>query len=157
MFKNNVTRFLDNKRVAYQVYQYDYESGVQSAVEVAEAIGLPPEQVFKTLVTLLDGPKSKPMLVVMPGPDILNLKNFAKAIKAKKVKMASHEQAENLTGLQTGGISPLALINKGFSIYLDQRAKDFQSIAVSAGQRGVNLEIAVDDLIHLTRAHLVVL
>ncbi len=153
-FKNNVTRFLDSKRVAYQVFTYDYNAGVQSAVEVATAIGLPAQQVFKTLVTVSDDTKRKPMLVVIPGPETLDLKVFAKATNQKKVKMAAHEQAETLTGLQTGGISPLALINKGFDAYLDDRALQFDAIAVSAGERGANILVPVKDLIKLTRARL---
>ena len=151
-FKNNVTRFLDSKRVTYQVFTYDYEAGVHSAVEVANVIGLPEKQVFKTLVALADEPNRKPMLVIIPGPDTLDLKALAKAVNAKKMRMAAHEQAESLTGLQTGGISPLALINKGFDIYLDEQAQAFRTIAVSAGQRGANVLLPVQDLIKLTRA-----
>ena len=139
----------------YQIHRYDYDSGVRSAVEVANAIGLPPEQVFKTLVVLSNEPRSKPMLVIIPGPETLNLKRFAKTISAKKVKMASHEQAEALTGLQTGGISPLALLNKGFEIYLDESAHLFETIAISAGKRGANVELATGDLVKLTRARIV--
>lgn len=151
-FKNNVTRFLDSKRVTYQVFTYDYEAGVHSAIEVANAIGLPEKQVFKTLVALADEPNRKPMLVIIPGPDTLDLKALAKAVNAKKMRMAAHDQAESLTGLQTGGISPLALINKGFDVYLDEQAQAFTTIAVSAGQRGANVLLPVQDLIKLTRA-----
>jgi Cys-tRNA(Pro)/Cys-tRNA(Cys) deacylase len=153
--KNNVTRFLDSKKVAYRMHAYDYAAGVHSAVEVAQAIGLPPAQVFKTLVVLPEQPNRKPMLVVIPGPDALDLRQFAKAVGLKKAKMAGHDEAEKLTGLQTGGISPLALINKGFDTYLSDQAQAFTSIAVSAGQRGANVELAVRDLIALTRARLV--
>lgn len=151
-FKNNVTRLLQSRKVSYVVHQYDYDAGVHSAVEVAEAIGMAAEQVFKSLVALPDDKKRKPMVVVIPGPETLNLKLLAKATRIKKAKMASHEQAESLTGLQTGGISPLALVNKGFDIYLDNRALAFDKIAVSAGQRGANIEISVKDLIKLTNA-----
>jgi Cys-tRNA(Pro)/Cys-tRNA(Cys) deacylase len=95
------------------------------------------------------------MLVVVPGPATLDLRLFAKATNQKKVKMAAHDQAESLTGLQTGGISPLALINKGFDVYLDDRALRFDAIAVSAGERGANLLVPVKDLIKLTRARMV--
>ena len=95
------------------------------------------------------------MLVVIPGPETLNLKSLAKATRLKKAKMAAHDQAEKLTGLQTGGISPLALVNKGFDIYLDQRALDFDVIAVSSGQRGANIEVAVKDLIKITNARVI--
>ena len=151
-FKNNVTRLLDSRKVSYIAHQYDYDAGVHSAVEVAEAIGLPPAQVFKTLVVIPDDKKRKPMLVVVPGPETLNLKTLAKAARIKKAKMAAHEQAEALTKLQTGGISPLALINKGFEIYIDQRALAYEKIAVSAGQRGVNIELPVKDLVKITNA-----
>jgi Cys-tRNA(Pro)/Cys-tRNA(Cys) deacylase len=154
-FKNNVTRFLDNKRIKYQVFTYAYEDGVDSALKVAEAIGLPPAQVFKTLVAQPDEPNRKPLLVVIPGPDTLDLKVLAKATSLKKVKMATHEQAEALTGLQTGGISPLALINKGFDTYLDEQAKTFDAIAISAGQRGANVLVPVAALIQLTRARVI--
>lgn len=154
-FKNNVTRFLDSKKINYQVFTYDYDAGVHAAVDVAAAVGLPPEQVFKTLVTLPDDPGRKPMLVVIPGPDTLDLKALAKAAKLKKAKMAAHADAERLTGLQTGGISPFALINKGFDTYLDDSATNFDRIAVSAGERGAQVLVPVKDLIKLTRARLV--
>jgi Cys-tRNA(Pro)/Cys-tRNA(Cys) deacylase len=154
-FKNNVTRFLDSKRITYQVFTYDYGAGIESAVQVAEAIGLPSGQVFKTLVVQPDEPTRKPLLVVIPGPDTLDLKALAKAANLKKAKMATHEQAEALTGLQTGGISPLALINKGFDVYLDDQANAFPTIAVSAGQRGVNVLVPVADLIKLTQARVI--
>lgn len=154
-FKNNVTRYLDSQKVSYRAFTYDYEAGVHSAVDVAAAIGLPAAQVFKTLVALSDDPRRKPMLVIVPGPDTLDLKVLAKAVDAKKIKMAAHEEAERLTGLQTGGISALALINKGFDVYLDDQSNQFDTIAVSAGQRGANLLLPVKDLVRLTRARVV--
>jgi Cys-tRNA(Pro)/Cys-tRNA(Cys) deacylase len=154
-FKNNTTRFLDAQKVKYQVFTYDYDAGVHSAVEVAEAIGVPPGQVFKTLVAQADDPKRKPMLVIVPGPDTLDLRALAKAVNAKKIRMATHADAEKLTGLQTGGISALALINKGFDVYLDEQANQFEQIAVSAGQRGANILLPVKDLVRLTRARIV--
>jgi Cys-tRNA(Pro)/Cys-tRNA(Cys) deacylase len=154
-FKNNVTRFLDSKKVAYQVHTYDYGAGIESAVQVAAAIGLPVEQVFKTLVVLPDQPNRKPMLVVIPGPDTLDLKALAKGANLKKAKMASHAEAESLTGLQTGGISPLALINKGFDVYLSDQAQAFDTIAVSAGQRGANIQLSVKEIVKLTNARMI--
>jgi Cys-tRNA(Pro)/Cys-tRNA(Cys) deacylase len=154
-FRNNVTRYLDGQKVKYQVFTYDYAAGVESAVQVAESIGLPPQQVFKTLVAQADEPRRKPMLVIIPGPDTLDLRVLAKAVNAKKIKMATHAEAERLTGLQTGGISALALINKGFDVYLDDQANGFEAIAVSAGQRGANVLLPVKELVRLTRARLV--
>lgn len=156
-FKNNVTRYLDSKKIDYRIYTYDYDAGIESAVQVAEAIGLPPAQVFKTLVVLPDQPGRKPMLVVIPGPATLDLKALAKGAQLKKARMAAHAEAESLTGLQTGGISPLALINKGFEVYISTAAHQYTTIAISAGQRGVNLQIAVKDLVKLVNARFVAL
>lgn len=146
---------LDSKKVVYTLYTYDYDAGVHSAVEVADAIGLPAQQVYKTLVVLAEDAKRKPMLVMIPSADTLDLKVLAKAVGAKKVKMSTHAEAEALTGLQTGGISPLALVNKGFDVYLDDRAKQLATIAISAAERGANVQLAVSDIIALTRARLI--
>ena len=120
----------------YRVFTYNYDEGVHSAIEVAEAIGLPPTQVYKTLVAQTDDPKRKPMLVIVPGPDTLDLRALAKAVNAKKVKMATHADAEKLTGLQTGGISALALINKGFDVYLDGQASHLKRSQSAPGSGG---------------------
>lgn len=153
-FKNNVTRLLDSNRIHYQVHTYPNQIGSEqgTAVDVAQAIGLPPERVFKTLVVLADDPSSKPMLVLIPAADTLDLKAFAKAANLKKAKMATHQQAEQKTGLQTGGISPLALTAKPFRVYIDARALDHPTIAVSSGQRGANIELPAPDLIRITKA-----
>lgn len=156
-FRNNVTRFLESKKIPYKVHRYAYDEGVHSAVEVAEAIGLPPEQVFKTLVVLADDARHKPMLVIIPGPDTLDLRAFAKQVNVKKAHMAAYDEAESLTGLQPGGISALALINKGFEAWLDAQARQFDTIAVSAGERGANVEVSVKELVALTRARWVAL
>ena len=154
-FTNNATRFLDKKRVTYRTYTYEYNPETHSAVAVAEAIGKPPAHLFKSLVAIPNQPGRKPMLVVIPGPDTLDLKVLAKAVGIKKARMASHAQAEKLTGLQTGGISPLALINRGFDIYLDMQAKPFETIIISAGERGAQIELPVKDFVKLTRAKFV--
>ena len=122
---------------------------------MADAIGFPQAQVFKTLVALDTAPGQKPNLVVIPGSETLDLKILAKAMGAKKVQMATRAEAEKLTGLLAGGISPLALINRGFAVYLDSRARNFPRIYISAGERGAQIGIGVDDLVKLTRARFV--
>ena len=151
-FTNNVTRFLYGKKIDYTVHTYDYSPDTHSAVDVAESIGLPSAQVFKTLVALSADPKAKPTLVVIPAEATLDLKQLAKAIGAKKMQMSSRAQAEEMTGLLAGGISPLALINRGFAVYLDRRAAAFERIYLSAGERGAQVGIAPGDLVTLTRA-----
>jgi Cys-tRNA(Pro)/Cys-tRNA(Cys) deacylase len=154
-FTNNVTRMLDSKKVKYTVHTYDYGPEAHSAVEVAQAIGLPTAQVFKTLVTLSPPSTNKPMLVVIPGAETLDLKKLAKAIGVKKVQMAARAQAEEMTGLLAGGISPLALIQRGFNVYLDRKAVNYEQIYISAGERGAQIGLDPNALIKLTRARLI--
>jgi Cys-tRNA(Pro)/Cys-tRNA(Cys) deacylase len=154
-FTNNVTRFLDGQKIDYTVHTYTYGDETHSAVAVAESLGLPPAQVFKTLVALASASNEKPSLVVIPGPEILDLKMLAKAIGAKKMQMAARAEAEKMTGLLAGGISPLALINRGFRVFLDRRATDFDRIYISAGERGAQVGLAPKDLVRLTRARLI--
>src|SRR5262245_30242209 len=111
--KLNSMRILDQQKVAYTVREFP--ETVQSADGVADHVGLPHEVVYKTLVALTAN--GKPMLVMIAGSQELDLKKLAKAISEKKVQMASKKEAEKLTGLQTGGISALALLHKNFAVY----------------------------------------
>jgi Cys-tRNA(Pro)/Cys-tRNA(Cys) deacylase len=149
--KLNSMRVLEAQSVSYEVFTYPPQR--HSAVEVAELAGVPPAQVYKTLVVQRE--EGKPLLVMVAGDRELNLKRLAAAIGEKKLSMASHRDAERLTGLRVGGISPLALLNRGFEIYVDQAAADQSHVYVSAGQRGVNLRVAVEDLLQVTGARLV--
>jgi Cys-tRNA(Pro)/Cys-tRNA(Cys) deacylase len=148
--KTLAMRVLDGQAISYEVIVYP--DTIHDALEVAQAAGLPPENVYKTLVVLADDPGFKPMLVMVAANTTLNLKKVAQAVGAKKVHMARHVEAENMTGLKVGGISALALLNKGFNIYLDEWATLLDFIAVSAGQRGFNLKLSVDDLLLATGA-----
>ena len=148
---NNVTRMLEAKKIAYIPHEFPTEKF--SAKEVAEIIGLPADQVFKTIVVLRKE-RGKPILAIVPAISEVDLKALASATGEKKLAAAKHAEAEKLTGLQTGGISPLALINKGFEPWLDKRAVEWPRICLSGGQRGLNLDIAPEDLIQLTGARL---
>lgn len=148
--KTLAMKLLEGKKIAYEVHEYP--ASERDAVIVAQEMGVPARQVFKTLVVLR--PPKKPMLVMIPADRQLDLKKLAKAVGEKKVKMAGHSEAESLTGLQVGGISALALMNKGFSMFLDKSAESFAQIYVSAGQRGLDIHLAVKDLVKLTRARL---
>ncbi len=147
--KNIVQRLLESKKIAYTAHTYDPDVFV-TAPEVAEGIGMPAHQVFKTLVTLPD--KGKPTLAVLPADASLDLKALARAVGAKKARMAPLAEAERMTGLKKGGISALALINKGFQVVLDESALEFDQIAMSAGVRGMQVVLAPADFINLTRA-----
>ncbi|GCF07197.1 aminoacyl-tRNA deacylase [Dictyobacter arantiisoli] len=150
--RTQAMRILDAHKVPYTVHQFP--DTIHNAGEVAEQIGLPPAQVFKTLVVLrADALNAHPLLVMVPATQELDLRYFAQEIGVKAVHMASHDQAEKLTGLKVGGISALTLLNRPFDSYIDNSAQHFAEIAVSAGQRGVDLQLKVDDLVRLTEAH----
>ncbi len=145
--RTNAMRLLDARHVEYEVLTFSPD--IHSAVGVAEALGLPPETVYKTLVVQR---AAKPLLVMVPGPHEINLKLLAASVGEFKLHMASQKDAEALTGLQVGGISALALLNKGFEICLDRSAQALAQVVVSAGQRGVNLRLEVSDLVQVTQA-----
>ena len=146
---NNVTRLLDAKKVKYTAFETSAEK--HGALETAQMLNVPPEIVFKTIVVTRVKP-GKPILAVIPGPGQVDLKLLAAAIGEKKVSLPSEREAEALTGLLAGGISPLALINKGFQVLIDSSAQAHAEIHVSGGQRGLNIRLPVKDLAALTNA-----
>ncbi len=146
---NNVTRLLDAKKIKYELFELPVEK--LGAVETAELLNLPVEIVFKTIVIIR--PSKKPLLCVVPGTGEVDLRAVATAVGEKKVHLPTQNEAEELTGLQAGGISPLALLNKGFSVLIDETAKSYPAIHISGGQRGLNIKLAVNDLVKLTNAH----
>lgn len=145
-----VVRLLEQRRIAHEVFRFD--AGIRSADEVAAATGMPPSQVYKTLVIELDPPKGKPYLVMVPSDSEVDLKVLAASVGAKKLRMASHRDAEGHTGLQVGGISALALLDRRFPALIDRRALDEEEVLVSAGERGMDVRLAVPDLVRLTGA-----
>jgi Cys-tRNA(Pro)/Cys-tRNA(Cys) deacylase len=147
--ENLVTRLLRSKEIKFETRTYD-PSVFISAPEVAAGVMLPAAQVFKTLVTLPD--KGKPILAVLPANAELDLKALARVAGVKKIHMAPLAQAEKITGLKKGGISSLALFHRRFRIFLDERALDFETIAMSAGVRGMQVMLAPADFIELTKA-----
>ncbi|MBA4180655.1 MAG: aminoacyl-tRNA deacylase [Anaerolinea sp.] len=143
-------RVLERRKIPHQLFEFD--SSIRSAEEVARSTGMPPAQVFKTLVIEQDPPRGKPYLVMMPSTAEVDLKVLAAAVGVKRLKMASHAEAERQTGLQVGGISALALLNRGFGALIDESALAFASILISAGQRGMDVSLGVADLLELTGA-----
>jgi Cys-tRNA(Pro)/Cys-tRNA(Cys) deacylase len=144
---NNVTRMLDARGVHYEVFALPPEK--LGALEAAALMQVDPALVFKTIVMLAEPPR-KPLLVLVPGTSEVDLKRVASALGEKKVRLPTEREAEALTGLQAGGISPLALLNKGFRTLIDLAAREHAAIHVSGGERGLNLKISVDDLTRLT-------
>ena len=146
---NNVTRLLDSRKIKYTAYELPVEK--LGALETAHLLNVDPAVVFKTIVVTRDKPK-KPLLVVVPGNSTVDLKFVAAALNEKKVYLPTEREAEDLTGLQAGGISPLALINKGFQVVIESSTQSFKEIHVSGGQRGLNIKLSVADLAKLTNA-----
>jgi len=149
MAANNVTRFLDSRKVPYTVFELPQEK--LGGEETARILNAPPEIIFKSIVILRKG-SGKPILAVVPGNQEVNLKKLAKAVGEKKVTPSTQKEAENITKLQVGGISPLALINRGFEIVIHRSVQDFELVHVSGGELGVNIRLVSSDLIDLTRA-----
>lgn len=151
MKPNNVTRLLDAHKILYTAFELPVEK--LGAVETAQYLGVPPEQVYKTIVVVREG-AGKPLLAVVPGPQEVDLKAFAKSLGEKKVSLPTQREAERLTGLQAGGISPLALLHRGFEVWIDESAVLFDEIYISGGQRGLNIRLPVEALVGLTEAQL---
>jgi Cys-tRNA(Pro)/Cys-tRNA(Cys) deacylase len=145
--KNNVTRMLEAKNITFRVFELSGEK--MSAIEVAVRLNIPPKQVYKTIVVTPIG-KGKPILALVASDREVNLKKVAAAIGEKKVLLPSEREAERITGLQAGGISPLALINRGFQVIIDSAAKNHEAINVSGGQRSLNISLSPDDVLNIT-------
>lgn len=146
---NNVTRLLDARQIPYTARETPAEK--LGALETARFLNVEPGAVFKTIVVARERPR-KPLLVVVPGDSEVDLKLLAAALGEKKARLPTEREAEQLTGLQAGGISPLALVNKGFQVVIDSSAQTLGEIHVSGGQRGLNIRLGVDALAKLTNA-----
>ena len=116
--KSNTLRFLASHHIPYATSMY--ATNLRSAADVAEAVGIPAHEVYKTLVVL--PPHAKPLLIIIPGPWQVDLKRLAQALGLKKLRMATHREAETLTGFQVGGISALTWSDRGFQVYVEQAA-----------------------------------
>ena len=150
---NNVTRMLDSRKIPYTLYEIPAEK--LGALETARLLDVEPATVYKTIVATREKSiKKKPLLVVIPGPNQVDLKALAAFLGEKKVYLSTQQEAEQWTGLQAGGISPLALLNKGFQVVLDAAAREQVEIHVSGGQRGLNIRISVEAFISLTNARI---
>jgi Cys-tRNA(Pro)/Cys-tRNA(Cys) deacylase len=146
---NNVTRLLDSRRIPYHCFELPVEK--LGAEETARLLGVDPGIVFKTIVITRPKP-GKPILAVIPGPHRVDLKLMAAALGEKKLFLPTEHEAETLTGLQAGGISPLALLSKGFQVVIDIAAKNHPEVHVSGGQRGLNIKLPVKYLAELNHA-----
>ena len=146
---NNVTRMLEARKIAFTALDVPEEK--LSALEVAVLLDVPPEMVFKTIVAKRDK-AGKPILALVPATGEVDNKALASSLKEKKVRITTQAEAEALTGLRAGGISPLALINKGFQVMIDISAQELDEILVSGGQWGLQIRISPKDIAKLSNA-----
>ena len=147
--KTNVARLLDKAKVPYQLVPYDVDENDLSAIHVAEQLGENVEQVFKTLI--LHGDKSGYFVCVIPGADEVDLKKAAKVSGNKKCEMIPVKELLPLTGYIRGGCSPIGM-KKHFPTYIHQTAEAFDKIYISAGQRGLQVQLSPPDLIREVKA-----
>ena len=147
--KTNAVRLLDQHRVAYRLVPYEVDEADLSGEAVAQKIGLPPAQVFKTLA--VTGDKTGVLLAVIPTPGQLDLKALAAASQNKRCELLPLKDVQPVTGYVRGGVSPIGT-RKRFPVYLDEAARAFAEISVSAGMRGLQVLLAPADLAAVTGA-----
>ena len=142
--KTNAARLLDRAGISYKLIPYEFDENDLAVQHVADCLGQPIERVFKTLV--LHGDKTGHIVCVVPGNGEVDLKALAKASGNKKVEMIAMKDLLAVTGYIRGGCSPVGM-KKRFPTYFHTTALDFETIYVSAGVRGLQIEIAPADLI----------
>jgi len=137
--------------IAFRVHEYVHDPRAEEyGLEAAQALGLDPKRVFKTLLVTLEGDRKKLAVGIVPVERLLNLKQIAKALRAKTAEMADPKDAERATGYTVGGISPLGQ-KKPLPTVLDESALAFPTIYVSGGRRGLDLELSPGDLVKLCK------
>jgi Cys-tRNA(Pro)/Cys-tRNA(Cys) deacylase len=147
--KTNAARILDQNKIAYELKEYVSDESDLSAVNVARKIGLPVEQVYKTLVAR--GDKTGIIVACIQGDQELNLKSLAALSKNKKVELVPLKEIQPLTGYIRGGVSPLGL-KKNYPVFIQVDILKLEKVAVSAGMRGLQLFLQPGDLIAVTGA-----
>jgi len=147
--KTNSARILDAAGVSYELREYQVDENDLSAPHVADAIGMPPEQVFKTLV--VRGDRNGVLLACLPANSELDLKSLAGASGNKKVELVPVKEVLGITGYIRGGVSPIGT-KKPYPLFLDETAELWNVISVSAGVRGLQMLLSPTELARLTVA-----
>lgn len=146
---NNITRLLESRDIPYKAFELPQDK--LSAQETADILQVPLSLIYKSIVAERKS-GGKWILAVVPGDREVDTRALAKAAGEKKVTIASQKTAERETGLKVGGISPLALVNRGFDIFIDSSSLDHDQIHVSGGEPGINIRLPVKALLELTGA-----
>ena len=149
--KTNAARLLDELGIGYELHEAPYDEADLSATAMARSLGVPVEEVFKTLV--VRGDKTGVLEVCVPGAAELNLKELAAVSGNKHVEMVPLKEVQPLTGYIRGGCSPIGM-KKHFPTYIHETSQQFPYIYVSAGVRGLQIKIAPEDLIRESKAEI---
>jgi len=144
--KTNAMRILDKAKIKYNTYSYDHSDGLIDGVSVANKIGLPVERVYKTLVT--QGASREYYVFVIPVAEELDLKAAARAVREKSVEMIKVADINKVTGYIRGGCSPIGM-KKSYKTVLDNSCEKLDTIIISAGKIGQQIELAPSDLMKL--------
>ena len=150
--KTNAARKLDELKIEYKIVEYPVDEEHLDAIHVAQEVGMPPAQVFKTLC--VRGDKNGVMFAVIPGDGELDLKALAKVSGNKRAELVALKEVLPLTGYIRGGCSPLGA-KKNYPVYMDASSNNWPEIAISTGQRGMQLVVAPADLQRATNATVV--
>jgi Cys-tRNA(Pro)/Cys-tRNA(Cys) deacylase len=147
--KTNGARFLESLGIPFELREYQVDPNDLSAITVAKKVGMPPEQVFKTLITI-GGPDSY-VFAVIPGDAELDFKKLARAAGLRKVEMVPLKDVQSLTGYIRGGVTVFGA-KKAFPVWVDETVILFDKISVSAGARGTQLILSPDDYLRAAQA-----
>ncbi|MDD4320228.1 MAG: Cys-tRNA(Pro) deacylase [Acidaminococcaceae bacterium] len=148
--KTNAARILEEAKIEYEIKAYAVDLEHLDAVHVANSVGLPANQIFKTLC--VRGDKTGIIFAVIRGDGELNLKALAKASGNKKTELVHLKEVLPLTGYIRGGVSPIGA-KKHYPVYLDSTANNWPKIVISAGMRGLQLLLAPSDLLKVTNGY----
>ncbi|MDP4127720.1 MAG: Cys-tRNA(Pro) deacylase [Bacillota bacterium] len=149
--KTNAARILDQAKLIYELKEYPVDESDLSAISVAKKVGLPIEQVYKTLI--VRGDKTGVIVACIQGDRELHLKGLAALSRNKKVEVVPLKEVQPLTGYIRGGVSPIGM-KKNYPVFIDSNIIIQEKISVSAGLRGLQLFLSPQDLISITKAHL---
>jgi Cys-tRNA(Pro)/Cys-tRNA(Cys) deacylase len=149
MSKTNAARILDGLGIQYEIREYAIDPEEFSAIVVAEKIGLPPEQVFKTLLCVTSDKEH--IFAVVPGDAELDLKKLAAAAGARRAEMVSLKDVQPLTGYVRGGVTVFGA-KKDYPVYADETLELFDVVSVSAGTRGVQVLLKPEDYLSASKA-----
>lgn len=147
--KTNAARILDQAGISYKLIPYEVDESDLSAVTVAQKVGMPPEQIFKTIVAR--GDKTGVLMACIPADQELNLKALAQLSGNKKVEVVHLKEVQPLTGYIRGGVSPLGT-KKKYPVFFDETVELVDGLSISAGMRGLQIFIAPEDLLRVTKA-----